>query len=151
MVAAITLMLTLGGGPLVGCAVYKKFRTPALAALVVEQVTVRLVEQSSEGASYRIEVTLQNPNDVDLPLRSAQYQLAVGETSSPTMSANPHRTLAANARQMVELTVALPQPPSGAWRCQGSITFEPPGEIRKIMTDSHVPLPSVNFTGEGTL
>jgi len=134
-----------------GCNVFKKFHTPVLLPLKVTAVNVNLHERSAEGASYVITVELENPNDVDLPLKDCQYSLSVGDSKSNNLSINPKRTLPANGTQMVRMTASIPEGGNGAYRASGTITFEPPGEIRKILTESKVPLPFVSFNGEGQL
>ena len=95
----------------------------------------------------RVTVELQNPNNVPLPLRRAQYTVEVAGAEPFSFRDQPARTLPASGRQTVELAAVFPGDATGATcHVSGWITYEPPGEIRKLLTESGIPLPNADFS-----
>lgn len=146
---------------MVGCGTIKKVKTAITDPLRSPEASVvdaSVVEQTAEGARVVIRVAVTNPNNVPLPLVSSSYTLDVNGTSY-AFTQPPNHTLPrrenSGGKQTLELYAALPtngQNLTGAgYRVNGSVTYQPPGEIRKVLTDSYVPLPWVSFNGEGTL
>ncbi len=109
---------------------------------------VELTEVSEAGAAARVIVELSNPNDVPLPLRIAQYKVALGEVSY-SGDTHPNATIPAHGTQRITLPAAVSGRPGDAYKVNGTITFQPPGEIRQLMTDVGIPLPWVSINGEG--
>ncbi len=136
-----------------GCQVYKKFRTPDLFPIVVASVAVQLTEKTAEAAKFEVVVTLENPNAVALPLISSEFTLRVNGHSLMSFEDQLHITLPANGTQVVHLqgvmVLASELNAQSNYVVNGTIAYEPPGEIRKIMTESKVRLPSFGFHGEG--
>jgi hypothetical protein len=120
------------------------------------QVTsVRLDDQSEQGARVIITVALSNPNDLSLPLIRSAYTVKLGDLPAATFHEDPLKALPRTGPQTVELAAAVPT--NGAsvagmdYRVSGSITYEPPGEVRQVLTESGVPLPTVGFSSSGSL
>ena len=117
---------------------------------------VALEDQSDHGARILVSVALSNPNDVALPLVNAGYTMRVNGASEATYADLPNRTLPALGQQIVTLPVGLSlgsgtSPRGASYLVHGSGTYEPPGEIRKLLTEARVPLPSTSFSASGTL
>lgn len=147
-VAAIIL---LAGAAISGCRVVEKARMERVDPPVVTVTDARVVEQTAEGARIDFTLELSNPNAVALPLIASRYQVSASG-SAVSLSHPPNRTLPAGGRQTLILSAALPGSLRGAeYNFSGSITYKPPGEIRQLLTESYVPLPSVGFTHQGTL
>ena len=64
-------------------------------------------------------------------------------------------TLPAGGRQTVPLVASFAadgQDLKGrACTVTGTISYRPPGQLRKVLTESYVPLPSVTFREQGVL
>ena len=116
---------------------------------------VSILEQTEQGAVVEVSVELRNPNEVPLPLVSSRYTVAVDRVQSFTLHDEVHLTLPAGGRQIVRLGAAFASDggelKGRACTVSGTITYRPPGQFRKVMTESYVPLPSVAFRGQGTL
>ncbi len=117
---------------------------------------VELVEKTKEGARFRIHLRMSNPNDVQLPLRLATYQLNVG-ASSYAGDTRPNVTLPGTEHAR-SITFSLPAAigaasvsPGTPWRATGRVRYEPPGKLRQMFTDIGIPLPEVAFSGRGRL
>lgn len=119
----------------------------------IEVVNVRVAEQTGEATRIEALVELTNPNDTPLPLTSASYTISAGNAGSVSLDDRPNRTLPALGKQTVLLPASLRT--NGAslkgapCTVSGSITYEPPGEVRKILTESGIPLPWVDFSKSG--
>jgi LEA14-like dessication related protein len=148
--AGLACLLMLG---MTGCKVYRQFASPDLKAVTVQKVEVKLVEQSAEAAKFDVILTLANPNTTPLPLVKADLSLNVTGHGSGSTEYLLHRTVPANGTQIVTvpvLIVTTQQVTAGtAYATKGTATYEPPGEIRKLMTDSNVPLPAATFDAQG--
>lgn len=146
----LTLTLILATCSLIGCKSNRLRTKPPTA-----QVTgVRLVEHTTTGSRLEVLLQLGNPNDFGLPLTRSDFSFRVAGGDSFTFNDQPHRSIPAKGTQLVRLPVALANPSSivgAAFVVEGSVTYEPPGEIRKLLTESSVPLPSVGFRGEGVV
>jgi len=116
--------------------------------------SVAIDQSTDQGATVRIHVELTNTNDVSLPVSEAPYRLAVGEHVFE-FTAVPPVTMPAGGSQMFSLTAAFPASGESLrgreYDLSGRGVYEPPGEIRKILTDSNIPLPSVGFSDRGVL
>jgi len=62
-------------------------------------------------------------------------------------------TIPANGVQTVTLPAALATDTveAGDYQVRGTLVYEPPGEIRKLLTEYGVPLPSASFKAQGAL
>lgn len=137
----------------VGCKVYDKFTEPNLQSMTVTDVEVKLVEQSDEAARFDVTLTIRNPNTTPLPLGVADIALEVQDHGRASTRYLLHRTVPANAEQTVTVPVVIvtntPVSAGTQYGTRGTVSYQPPGEFRKIMTDSKVPLPTVLFNTTG--
>jgi len=137
-----------------GCAVYEKATEESIVVPTAKVLSVSLADQTDQGARLIVLVELNNPNPhTPLPLRFAQYQVSAGGASAGSTS-RPARTLPAGGSQTVSLAVSLAGTGAlsgAAVQAGGHITYEPPGEVRKLLTESSVPLPTVSFSYSGTI
>ncbi len=141
------LWLLYGAAALVGCE--KLSLTPTIYSTPDAVVTaVELLEVSPEGASARIVVDLKNKNDEPMPLKLARYRLSLGGEAY-TGNTKANATVPARGALTLALTGAVAGAPGAAYDVSGSIEYQPPGEIRELMTDFKVPLPTINFSGAG--
>ena len=145
-----------------GCRLADRFRLDRVPTPRTKVTAVKVTERTDEGARIEITVELTNPGDVALALVSAGYTVRVGGAAPVTFSSQPNRTLPAGGSQTVTLpaVLALSGGTSGGGEpartlpgvvVTGSIVYEPPGEIRQLLTESKVPLPSAQFRYRGQL
>ena len=116
---------------------------------------VTIVEQTDQGAQVEVTVELRNPNSVPLPLVASQYTVTVDQIAPFSLHDEVHMTLPAGGRQTVTIHAAFAAGGDNlrgrACTVTGTITYRPPGQLRKVLTESYVPLPSVTFRGQGVL
>lgn len=139
-----------------GCHNTEKIVTPSAQVL-----GVTLVEQTKYGARLDIIVGLANPNFTALPLVESDYAITIDGVGSYKFSDRPHRTLPAGLEsggsrlglQKLRLPVAIDYEGgdlSGtAFKVHGAVFYEPPGEVRKLLTESNIALPKAEFLGTG--
>ena len=120
-----------------------------------EVTSVRLVEQTPDGASFLVTVAVVNPNQTALPLRKSNYTLTVPGLGEYSSSDLPNRTIPSGGVQVVTIPAAIAGKVGNlrgkTCTIEGSIDYEPPGEIRRLMTDSYIPLPTVDFKRTGPI
>ncbi|MEX0774405.1 MAG: hypothetical protein WD042_01700 [Phycisphaeraceae bacterium] len=133
-----------------GCSVFSGVSAP-----LVKIDAVRLVEQTEQGARVEVDLLLENPNDVAIPLKYTSYSVRVAPGGTYRYGDESNRTLPAKGTQMLTLPAAFATGGaslSGArFKVDGDMTYEPPGVLRKALTDSGIPLPSVGFSRAGQL
>ena len=138
--AALALSLAL-----VGCDDLKSVEKPSTRVL-----SARLVDETDEGARILVEVELTHKNKVALPLVNADYSGEIQGIGDYDGQDLPNRTLPINSRQVVTLPMVYrtDEPVTGlAIDVSGNIEYQPPGEIRKLLTESGIPLPKTGFSG----
>ncbi|HAI13188.1 MAG TPA: hypothetical protein DCM28_15880 [Phycisphaerales bacterium] len=152
MLAMLGVSLTLAQ---IGCKAVDKFKEPALSPIVVESAQVKLVKQSDEAAQFEVILTITNPNTTPLPLVESTLMLDIDGHGTASTNYLLHRTAPALLSQTVIIPVVIvtsEQVSAGtSWSTKGSITYQPPGEFRKLLTDSNVPLPSAAFDLQGQM
>lgn len=129
-------------------------------------VDAALVEQTDEGSRIEFVVELDNPRAENYPLASVWYAIDVEDAGTFRFTEYPIEALpgrgssvgsadgeAMPGRQRLRLAGALPATGLAGrrWTVTGAVAYKPGGEIREILTDSGVPLPTAPFRGEGTL
>jgi LEA14-like dessication related protein len=115
---------------------------------------VRLVRQTQEAARFEATLELRNPNNVPLPMRKSHYTLVVENAGRARLDDLPNRTIPARGVQTVVLPAAISTRrgvAGGRYHLDGSVTYDPPGNLRRFLTDSGIPLPEVLFARAGTL
>ena len=114
---------------------------------------VRITEQTQEGLRVEVTVRLSNPNDIALPLVYASYGVELDGVGRFELGDQTNRTLPAKGSQVVVLPAAFawPQEASAAqgYTVWGAVQYEPPGQLRKVLTESGIPLPSARFSQRG--
>ena len=117
--------------------------------------SVALTDQTAEGGRVVVTVELDNQGETPLPLTEASYTVAVDGYGSFRFTEVQAATMAANATQRVSLAAAFATDAAGlagrSYHAFGRLFYEPPGEIRRILTDAGIPLPSVGFAASGRL
>ncbi len=111
-------------------------------------------ERTSQGTRLVVIVELTNPNATALPLPKADYEVSVDGAGSFSFQVIPDATLPGKGVQTIRFPAALAGGRSLAGRSynvSGSIFYEPPGEVRRLLTEYRVPLPSAGFSKSGTL
>ena len=99
-----------------------------------------------------VTVFAENPNDVALPIVRAKYEVELAGAEAFAFTDLPKATLPANGTQTINLPAAFATDGgSGNYQVKGQLTYEPPGEVRKLLTEYGVPLPSASFKDNGTL
>jgi len=117
--------------------------------------SVRVDDQTEEGVRVLVTVQAENPNDVPLPVVWLWYQVKLDGGGEFTFTELPKVTLPAHGTQTITLPAAFALDGGDVlgrgYQVQGKATYEPPGEIRKLLTEYNVPLPSAPFKSEGSL
>lgn len=116
---------------------------------------VWLEEQTPRGVRLMVRVEVDNPNDIPLPVTKTDFSLTVKDVGTFEFADQPPVALPPNGTQTIELAAAFgngERPTAGhAYTVRGDVTYEPPGEIRKLLTEYRVPLPSTPFSKRGHL
>lgn len=112
-----------------------------------------LVEETAEGSRVEFVVELENPREEHYPLVEAGYLLEVAGAGTFRFTEYPAEALPGQGTQRLLLAGALPATDLAGrtWRVSGSVSYQPGGEFRQVLTDSGVPLPVASFDGKGTL
>lgn len=112
-----------------------------------------VAEQTAEGARLELVLVLDNPNDVPLPIRETRYRVEIdGVADGFEFTDKTAATMPAGDTQTLTLPSAFAGDLSDrAYQVSGAVVYETPGEFRRLLTDSGVPLPSVSFSARGNL
>jgi LEA14-like dessication related protein len=117
--------------------------------------SVQIDEQTEQGVRVLVTVVAENPNDMQLPIVKAKYKVTLAGGGEFTFTDLPKATLPANGTQTITLPAAFALDGGDAagtsYQVTGQLTYEPPGEIRKLLTEYNVPLPSAPFKDDGAL
>lgn len=135
--------------PLGGCAsVWQSVEEPGIA---VEKV--QLTQRTQEGVRVEVTVRLSNPNEIALPLVYASYGVELDGLGRFELGDQTNRTLPAKGSQVVVLPAAFALPEGSSdtqgYSVWGSVEYVPPGQLRRVLTESGVPLPSASFSEQG--
>ena len=140
---------------LTGCKAYDAFKEPALSPIKIEKADIQLVSQSAEAAKFDVTLTVSNPNKTPLPLVSSSMNLAVTGHGGANANSFHHRTVPANGTQTVTISIIIltteQVTAQTAYTVKGELRYQPPGEFRKLLTDSKVPLPAAAFNFQGQM
>ena len=138
------------------CRSVKKIAAPSAQVL-----GVTLVEQTPYGARLDVIVGLANPNLIALPLVNCDYAITIDGVGSYWFSDRPHRTLPAGLAsggervglQKLRLPVAIEHEGGDltgtAFKVHGTVLYEPPSEMQKLLMESNLAIPKVEFFGAG--
>lgn len=142
------VMLAAASAMVGGCSTNRSVIGAWIAPPTAEVETLELTAVSPAATTGNLIVKLTNPNDTPLPLPLARYTVTLGETTYRTDTV-PNAALPALGEQRVVVPVVFDGPAGKAYTASGAITYVPPGEIRVLMTDLGIPLPTVSFRGSG--
>lgn len=138
-----------------GCRLTERFKVHHVRPPVAKVTAVTVTERTDEAVRLEITIELTSVGDLALPLVDAKYTVNAAGAAPATFSSNPNRTLPAGGSQTITLPAVLTTAEGLSVgtpaTVTGSIVYEPPGEIRQLMTESKVPLPSVSFRYSGQL
>ena len=113
---------------------------------------VEVTRVTDHGTSVDVTVLMENPNDVPLPLRASSYRVTIDGVGDFDFTDRLAYTIPANGQQVVVLPAAFATQgqdvASRPARVTGSVTYEPPGEMRAILTESGIPLPTAAFSSQ---
>ncbi len=137
--ALLLLTLALGGCSLPG----------SIVMPVAEIAAVRCVERGPAANRYQILLTITNPNDVALPITSADYTLTIADKKYQG-DTPPSATLPAAGTITVSLPAAVPAT-GNEFTVKGHLEVHPPGQIKQILYDLGVPMPKLRFENKGVI
>jgi LEA14-like dessication related protein len=114
---------------------------------------VRMDEVTDGGARVLFDLLVVNPNDEELPMPTVSYRVDVVGAGSFELTDRPYASLPRNGQTTFTLAAAVSgvNLPGKRVTIDGEVVFEPQGELRKLLYDNYVPLPSSDFSGEGVL
>jgi len=109
--------------------------------------------RTAEGARVEMTVRVNNPNEVPLPVRGVDYQVVVDGVGTFEMDDTPPIALPPRGSETLTLPASFADG-SQDWagrryRLTGSLRYQPPGEVRELLTQYRVPLPTVPIEAEG--
>lgn len=128
-----------------------------------EVKSVSVVEQTAQGARIEVIVLVRNPNVTPLPMPHCSCTVTIEGLGSFSFDDIPNRTATGKRTDIIQDTglqtfsffAAFPtngkDVGSLPYSVTGSVSYTPPGEIRKLMTDAYIPLPWANFSASGKL
>jgi hypothetical protein len=120
-----------------------------------EVVGVDVADVSDAGTRVVVRVAVTNEGEQELPLPKADYTVSVEGAETFRYRAVP--TTVVPIGQGSQSLVELPASFAGgdytgrAYRVSGSLTYTPPGDLRRLATDYRIPLPFTTFSGRGVL
>jgi len=150
----VLLLLVTMASVVVGCRGNKtKGESGKVNSPTARVVGAKLISTTEHGSRIDVMVELENPNTIPLPLIETRYAFTTAWDVALHGKDNPNRTLPAGRKQTVTIPIAVPRAVEvgTAFTIDGSIYYEPPGEVRKLLTESNIPLPRVSFRGEGVI
>lgn len=135
---------------------------PLLAACTTvpeaQVVGVRLDRQGTEGARLVATIRLKNATKTPMPMVGVEYRLKVEGAPDFAIDDSPYKTVPAvdaqEGLQEVELPAGIPTkaPLAGKkYHLEGTFTFEPDTDWRKLKTEMGIALPTRDFEASGVL
>ncbi len=117
--------------------------------------SVRIDDQTDQGVRVLVTVVAENPNDIAMPIVRAKYEVGLAGAEPFKFTDLPTATIPAHGTQTITLPAALAIAGGNAsgheFTVSGSLVYEPPGEIRKLLTEYGVSLPAAPFKSQGAL
>ena len=112
---------------------------------------IQVTQHTEEGARLEVGLTVSNPNDVPLPVRSVSYTIRVEDVGRFRFEDHPPVTLA----PMDERTIVLAGAFVNGWRVQpgqsiratGQVRYQRPGQWPRLLAEYGFPYPSAGFEG----
>lgn len=139
----------------VGCGPIKAPRLPEpVTAPTTDVLRVDLTAASDAAARYEVIVTFVNPNLFELPMTHASYVLTVAGHSYRA-DAVPNTTIPAQGQVNLTLPAVISAPGLSSlgqpYEVKGTVTMQPPGQLRNLFYEMGLPMPTADFTGQGTV
>lgn len=149
MVGVVLTSLTL-----VGCQIVPdREDVLPVSAVHVDNVQVTLLEQGADGARFSVAVTLTNTNKFDMVMPLAGCTLHIDGFEPYEFESIPPAALIADDTQTIVLYAAVATNGADAqgrpFRVSGYFKYRPPGEIKAVIHEIGMPLPSANFKTQG--
>ncbi|MEM6333138.1 MAG: hypothetical protein AAF823_07340 [Planctomycetota bacterium] len=132
-----------------------------------EVIGVDVEDVTADGARVVVRVAVTNAGEVELPMPKATYTLSVDGLDAFSFTAVPDTVVPMDGGQTVMVLPAAfglsgleagdgAETASGGlagrgYRVSGSLTYEPPGDLRRLATNYRVPLPFATFDASGVL
>jgi len=128
----------------------------SLQTPTAEVVSIERGPRSDQGAVVNVTVRMANPNDVQLPVHETTYRVELdGAKEIFELTFHPPVTMPVSGEQLVTFPAAfaIKQDDLTGRRVavSGSIHYQPPGEIRQVLTDMKFPLPHIAFRADTAL
>lgn len=121
----------------------------------VQVRSLRTIQQTDQGARLELTLDVTNPNAQAIPLVYSSYDVQVDGATGFRFADVCNRTLPGQGRQVVVLAAAVAHDgqslDGAAYRVSGWMSYEPPNKWRRLLTESGIPLPTVDFSQSGTL
>ena len=122
----------------------------------IEVASVELLDTSPEGARLRIVLAVTNTINEPVELESMSYRLKIDQVDPFEVEDQPSATLPSGGTQRLDLYAAVPTAAGNDligrdYRVSGTLTYDPPGDLRVVLTETGVPLPWVGFAGRGAV
>ncbi len=150
----LALWLTLGSG----CRSTDKIEQPFVRVL-----GMAVVGHTPDGVRLELTLLVENPNFVPLPLIGCNYNVTIDGVGQSAFADHPHRTVPAGletggnrfGKQTLRLPVTIGYHGTSlkgtAYRVNGTVVYDPPGQIDKILAESHLKRPQISFRGAGRI
>ena len=119
----------------------------------VQVTSIRLDETSSGGGRILFDLLVNNPNDEALPMPTVSYKVDVVGAGSFRFTDRPYAAVPSEGVVRFTMASAVRGVNLQGKRVDvdGTILFEPTGELRRIFYDNNYPLPRSSFSGRGVL
>lgn len=119
----------------------------------VTVTNLRLDDATAGGGRVLFDLLVLNPNDEELPMPTVSYRVDVIGGGRFELSDRPYAALPKNGQTVVTLAAAVngASLPGKRVKIDGEVIFQPKGELRQLLYDNYLPLPSVPFSSEGVL
>ena len=119
----------------------------------VEVTSIRLDDNSPGGGRILFDLLVTNPNDEALPMPRVSYRVDVVGGGAFEFTDRPYA--ASPSEGQVRFTMASAvrgvNLEGKQVNVDGTIIFEPQGELRRVFYDNYVPLPRSSFSGQDVL
>ena len=123
----------------------------------VSKVTaVEVSERTSEGIRMLVDVDVNNPNNVPLPVTNVMYRVRLDGVGMFEFTELGDLTLASRGKQSLKLPAAFALPEDVSlegrrYSVYGHVYYRPPGELRAILDAYKFPLPASTFHAIGRI
>jgi len=119
----------------------------------VEVTSIRLDDTSAGGGRILFDLLVTNPNDEELPIPTVSYEVDVVGAGSFEFTDRAYAAVPRNGTVRLTLASAVTgvNLQGKAVEVDGTMIFEPEGELRRVFYDNQYPLPRSSFESRGAL